>query len=120
GTPEGDRLDVIATLIDAFEAEHFPMDPPDPVDAIRFRMEQQGLTRRDLGGNYRHPNARSRSPEPQARSFHRHDSATARAIRHLGGSTDSADPERLGLTKQLGLMQYPPLPSRSWATEVVI
>lgn len=50
GTPRGDRLDVLATLIDAYEAEHDPMDPPDPVDAIRFRMEQQGLTRKDLEG----------------------------------------------------------------------
>ncbi len=50
GTPKGDRLDVIATLIDAYEAEHFPMDPPDPIEAIKFRMEQQGLTRRDLEG----------------------------------------------------------------------
>lgn len=48
GTPEGDRLDVLATLIDAYEARHHPMDPPDPVEAIRFRMEQQGLTRKDL------------------------------------------------------------------------
>lgn len=48
GTPEGDRLDVLATLIDAYEAEHYPMDPPDPIDAILFRMEQQGLTRKDL------------------------------------------------------------------------
>src|SRR5271166_5315826 len=48
GTRDGDRLDVLATLIDAFEAEHYPMDPPDPIDAIKFRMEQQGLTRRDL------------------------------------------------------------------------
>ena len=48
GTPEGDRLDVLATLIDAYEVEHYPMDPPDPVEAIKFRMEQQGLTRRDL------------------------------------------------------------------------
>jgi HTH-type transcriptional regulator/antitoxin HigA len=36
------------TLIDAYEAEHYPMDPPDPIEAIKFRMEQQGLTRRDL------------------------------------------------------------------------
>jgi HTH-type transcriptional regulator / antitoxin HigA len=35
GTPEGDRLDVLATLIDAYETEHFPMDPPDPVEAVR-------------------------------------------------------------------------------------
>jgi HTH-type transcriptional regulator/antitoxin HigA len=48
GTPEGDRLDVLATLIDAYETEHYPMDPPDPIEAIKFRMEQQGLTRRDL------------------------------------------------------------------------
>jgi HTH-type transcriptional regulator/antitoxin HigA len=48
GTREGDRLDVLATLIDAYEAEHYPMDPPDPIEAIKFRMEQQGLTRRDL------------------------------------------------------------------------
>src|SRR6267378_2073493 len=48
GTPKGDRLDVLATLIDAYEAEHFPMDPPDPIEAIVFRMEQQGLTRKDL------------------------------------------------------------------------
>src|SRR2546421_6488387 len=48
GTPEGDRLDVLATLIDAYETEHYPVDPPDPIEAIKFRMEQQGLTRRDL------------------------------------------------------------------------
>ncbi|HYA04651.1 MAG TPA: helix-turn-helix domain-containing protein [Xanthobacteraceae bacterium] len=48
GTPEGDRLDVLATLIDAYEAEHYPMDPPDPIEAIKFRMEQQGLSRKDL------------------------------------------------------------------------
>ena len=48
GTPEGDRLDVLATLIDAYEAKHHPIDPPDPVAAIRFRMEQQGLSRKDL------------------------------------------------------------------------
>jgi HTH-type transcriptional regulator / antitoxin HigA len=48
GTAEGDRLDVLATLIDAYESEREPMDPPDPIEAIKFRMEQQGLTRRDL------------------------------------------------------------------------
>src|SRR3954451_24758086 len=48
GTPDGDRLDVLATLIDAYESEHYPMDPPDPIEAIKFRMEQQGLTRKDL------------------------------------------------------------------------
>jgi HTH-type transcriptional regulator/antitoxin HigA len=40
GTPKGDRLDVLATLIDAYETRHYPMDPPDPIEAIQFRMEQ--------------------------------------------------------------------------------
>lgn len=48
GTPDGDRLDVLATLIEVYEAKNYPMDPPDPIKAIRFRMEQQGLTRKDL------------------------------------------------------------------------
>lgn len=50
GTAEGDRLDILATLVDAYENEHYPMDPPDPIEAIKFRMEQQGLTRKDLEG----------------------------------------------------------------------
>ena len=48
GTPDGDRLDVLATLSDAYEARRHPIDPPDPIEAIRFRMEQQGITRKDL------------------------------------------------------------------------
>jgi HTH-type transcriptional regulator / antitoxin HigA len=48
GTPDGDRLDVLATLIEAYEAKHYPMDPPDPIEAIKFRMEQRGLSRKDL------------------------------------------------------------------------
>jgi len=48
GTPEGDRLDILATLVEAYENEHYPMDPPDPIEAIKFRMEQQGLSRKDL------------------------------------------------------------------------
>jgi HTH-type transcriptional regulator/antitoxin HigA len=48
GTPKGDRLDILATLIEAYETEYYPMDPPDPIEAINFRMEQQGLTRKDL------------------------------------------------------------------------
>ena len=48
GTPKGDRLDVLATLIEVWEATHYPMDPADPIEAIKFRMEQQGLTRKDL------------------------------------------------------------------------
>jgi HTH-type transcriptional regulator/antitoxin HigA len=48
GTPKGDRLDVLATLIDAYDAAQFPFDRPDPIDAIKFRMEQMGLTRKEL------------------------------------------------------------------------
>jgi HTH-type transcriptional regulator/antitoxin HigA len=47
-TPEGDRLDVLATLVEAYEAKHFPMELPDPIDAIRFTMDQKGLTPKDL------------------------------------------------------------------------
>jgi HTH-type transcriptional regulator/antitoxin HigA len=43
GSPKGDRLDVLITLVQAYEAKHFPMELPDPVEAIKFRMEQQGL-----------------------------------------------------------------------------
>ncbi|MGQ0835275.1 MAG: helix-turn-helix domain-containing protein [Gammaproteobacteria bacterium] len=48
GTHKGDRLDVLATLVEVYEAEHYPMDPPDPIEAIKFRMDQLGLTRKDL------------------------------------------------------------------------
>lgn len=48
GSPEGDRLDVLATLVDAYESKHFPMELPDPVDAIKFSMDQKGLTPKDL------------------------------------------------------------------------
>ena len=47
-TPEGERLDVLVTLVQAFEQRNFPMDLPDPVEAIKFRMEQQGLKPKDL------------------------------------------------------------------------
>ncbi|MEE4462274.1 transcriptional regulator [Azotobacter chroococcum] len=48
GTPEGDRFDVMVTLIEAYESKHFPVDLPNPIDAIKFRMEQSGLTAKDL------------------------------------------------------------------------
>jgi HTH-type transcriptional regulator/antitoxin HigA len=47
-TPEGDKLDILVTLIEAYEREHFPLDLPDPVEAIKFEMEQKGLTVKDL------------------------------------------------------------------------
>jgi HTH-type transcriptional regulator/antitoxin HigA len=48
GTPDGDRLDVLATLVEAYEVKHFPMDLPNSIDAIKFTMEQKGLTPKDL------------------------------------------------------------------------
>ncbi len=50
GTPDGDRLDVLTTLVEAYEQKHFPIDAPDPIEAIRFRLEQQGLDHRALVG----------------------------------------------------------------------
>jgi HTH-type transcriptional regulator / antitoxin HigA len=47
-TPAGDRLDVLVTLVEAWEEKHYPIEAPDPVQAIEFAMEQRGLTRRDL------------------------------------------------------------------------
>lgn len=48
GTPDGDRVDVLVTLIEAYEERHFPIPAPDPIAAIEFMLEQKGLTRRDL------------------------------------------------------------------------
>lgn len=48
GTPQGDRLDILATLVQAYESRHFPISAPDPVEAIKFRMEQSGLSVKDL------------------------------------------------------------------------
>lgn len=48
GTPEGERLDVLVTLVEAYEARHWKIDAPDPIEAIRVRMEQLKLQQRDL------------------------------------------------------------------------
>ena len=50
GTPNGDRLDVLATLVEVYEESRFPMDMPDPIDAIKFRLEQQGQDKKALIG----------------------------------------------------------------------
>ena len=49
-TPEGDRLDILMTLVEAYERQHFPIDAPAPIEAIQFRLEQQGLDHRALVG----------------------------------------------------------------------
>ncbi|MBK6594026.1 MAG: transcriptional regulator [Burkholderiales bacterium] len=48
GTPDGDRLDVLAILVQAYEAKHYPISAPDPIEAIKFRLEQGGLSIKDL------------------------------------------------------------------------
>lgn len=48
GTKNGDELDVLTTLVEAYEAKHHAICPPDPIEAIKFRMEQLGMTRKDL------------------------------------------------------------------------
>jgi len=50
GTPEGDSLDILLTLVDAYEEIHFPIDMPDPIEAIKFRLEQQGQDQSALIG----------------------------------------------------------------------
>lgn len=48
GTAQGDRLDILSTLVQAYESKHFPITAPDPVEAIKFRMDQSGLSIKDL------------------------------------------------------------------------
>jgi HTH-type transcriptional regulator/antitoxin HigA len=48
GTPEGDRLEVLTTLVERYESQHDLIDPPDPIEALLYHMESRGLTRRDL------------------------------------------------------------------------
>jgi HTH-type transcriptional regulator/antitoxin HigA len=50
GTREGDRLEVLTTLVEAYEQAHFPLDAPDPIEAIKFRLEQQGADKKTLIG----------------------------------------------------------------------
>ena len=47
-TPEGDELDLLVTLVESYEMKHYPIAPPDPIDAIKFRMEQMGMTSADM------------------------------------------------------------------------
>lgn len=66
GTPQADELELLAALVEIYEEEAFPIDEPDPIDAIRFRMEQQGLKSRDLV-----PYLGSRSKVSEVLSRHR-------------------------------------------------
>lgn len=48
GTPEGDRLEILTTLVEAYEEKHYPIPLPDPIEAIYYYLESRGLSRRDL------------------------------------------------------------------------
>ena len=56
GSADGDRFEILTTLVEAYETKHFPVEAPDPVEAIRFRMEQGGLTVKDLVPSIGQPN----------------------------------------------------------------
>ena len=56
GSEDGDRFEILTTLVEAFEAKHFRIEAPDPIEAIRFRMEQGGLTVKDLVPSIGQPN----------------------------------------------------------------
>ena len=56
GSADGDRFEILPTLVEAYEAKHFPIDAPDPIEAMRFRMEQCGLTVKDLVPSIGQPN----------------------------------------------------------------
>jgi HTH-type transcriptional regulator/antitoxin HigA len=56
GSEEGDRFEILSILVEAYEAKHFPIAAPDPIEAIRFRMEQGGLTVKDLVPSIGQPN----------------------------------------------------------------
>jgi len=60
GTPESDELDMLALVLEKYEEEHYPIDAPDPIEAIRFMMEQMGMDDNDLGTIL---NSRSRASE---------------------------------------------------------
>lgn len=47
-TSEGDELDLLVTLVESYEMKHYPIAPPDPIDAIKFRMEQMGMSKADM------------------------------------------------------------------------
>ena len=56
GSEDGNRFEIPATLVEAYESKHFPIEAPDPIEAIRFRMEQGGLTVKDLVPSIGQPN----------------------------------------------------------------
>lgn len=91
-TPEGDRLEVLVTLVEAYERKHHPIPPPDPIEALQYHLESRGLTRRDL-----EPYLGSRARV--AEILNRRRSLTIEMIRRLH--------EGLGLPAEILIRPYP-------------
>jgi hypothetical protein len=89
-TPEGDRLDVLVALVEAYERKHYPLDLPDPVEAIKFRMEQMGLPPKDLESDDRPAQPRLRGVEPEAPVDDEDGLASPPRARHTGRKSDPA------------------------------
>jgi hypothetical protein len=82
-TPEGDRLDVLVTLVEAWEARHYPLDLPDAVEAIKYHMDQQGLAARSRS-LHRQPQPGVRGAFAQTAAHAGHGAAVARKAWHPG------------------------------------
>lgn len=91
-TPEGDKLDVLTTLVENYEDKHYSIDPPDPIEAIIHEMESQGLTRKDLE---RYIGSRARVSE----ILNRKRSLSLEMIRNLQ--------EGLGISAEILINPYP-------------
>jgi HTH-type transcriptional regulator/antitoxin HigA len=92
GTPESDELDVLSVLVEAYEEEHHRIDPPDPIEAIKFRMEQMGLSIQDL-----EPQIGSRAEVSDVLTRKR--SLSLDMIRNLN--------EKLGIPAEVLIAKYP-------------
>jgi HTH-type transcriptional regulator/antitoxin HigA len=91
-TPDGDKLDVLTTLVEAYEEKHYPIDPPDPIEAIIHQMESQCLTRKDLEA---YLGSRARVSE----ILNRRRSMSLQMIRKLQ--------KGLGISAEILIRQYP-------------
>jgi HTH-type transcriptional regulator/antitoxin HigA len=85
GTPKGDCLDVLVTLIEAWERQHYPLGFPDPIEAIKYHMDQKGLQPRDLIPFIGSRNRVHEVTQPPAIADPQYDSAITRRAWHSGG-----------------------------------
>ncbi len=85
GTPEGDRLDILVTLVHAYEEKRYPMEPPDAVEMLEFMMEQQNKTANDLALIVGGPDQRGRGARSQALPHASRNLATRKRVARFGG-----------------------------------